>query len=376
MEFWLCWLLLAGIVSSTGNVDDASAWRRADTRAAFAIHAAAAPSSQIGSWVKADGVVDWLTTNFSTAHLSCLNTERQGNCYDDEKNMKAADVAKHSRHNFMARAHSEIRNGRDTLEGRNYWAWRLAPHVGDVIRTLYHPATTPKESLRESVDAFVRSGARFVVVGDSLSRQFAKTLECSLSHKLELDLTKIPAVVFLEIDTDVSEGRFSKVLNRASVTTNDVVVVNVGHHIDPSKSASLRAGTPPHWQAKVQAAWRGIFATLAATKLDPLKVFVRTTTVRFNRRDAGGDWEGGAIVCGGSAPDDNATWASFGGKYPSQPKQNELVLKALDHTSYQLFDVAPLALARADTTFDCSHHCLPGDMDIWVSLLLARLFEI
>ena len=58
MKFWLYWLLLTRMVSSTGDVDDASAWRRADTRAAFAIQAAAAPSSQIGSWVKADGVVD------------------------------------------------------------------------------------------------------------------------------------------------------------------------------------------------------------------------------------------------------------------------------------------------------------------------------
>ena len=56
--------------------------------------------------------------------------------------------------------------------------------------------------------------------------------------------------------------------------------------------------------------------------------------MRFQRRDVGGDWYSGAIVCGGFAPDDNATWASFGGMYPFQPKQNEILLAALDNTSY------------------------------------------
>ena len=188
--------------------------------------------------------------------------------------MKDIDAARHSRHSFMARAHSEIRNGRDILEGRNDWAWRLALHVGDVMRTLYRPATMLKESLRESVDGFVRSGARFVVVGDSLSRQFAKTLTCSLIHKLAVVTSRTsPAVVFLHI----SGRRVSALktfLDRTNVTANDVVIVNVGHHIDPSVSKILREGTPPHWQAELQAAWRGIFATLVATKLDPPKVFV------------------------------------------------------------------------------------------------------
>jgi hypothetical protein len=50
-----------------------------------------------------------------------------------------------------------------------------------------------------------------------------------------------------------------------------------------------------------------------------------------------------------------------------------MLLAALDATPWQLLDVAPLTLARADAVFDCTHLCLPGPMEAWSSLLLNRV---
>jgi hypothetical protein len=89
--------------------------------------------------------------------------------------------------------------------------------------------------LKKRVNPFVRAGGRFVIVGDSIARQFAKTLECTLAHKLGLGDDAERAVVFcwsngLQLD----EAR--RCINSARV--EDVIVINFGLHVHPQKHSS------------------------------------------------------------------------------------------------------------------------------------------
>jgi len=357
-----CLLLLAPVSAATNS----------QAAAALSFHAAATPVSRIGSWVLGDPARDWLTTNISEAHLACLNTERQGNCYNDTANLMAHDSARRSRYEVMKRNHSAIYNDMGILQGRNIWAWRVAEDMDALEREMYSPVAWLQTELVGAVAAFVRSGHKFFIIGDSLSRQFARTMQCSLEFKL--GVTK-QAVVWIGLHYLTNQSDLViRLLTRNNVTSKDVVVVNIGHHIDPGNSEYLRAGVPPHWETTTQVAWRAIFHAFAWANLDPRRVFVRTTVPRFVRRDGGGDWDGGRVICGAKSPEPNARWSAFGGQYLSQPKQNEIHLNELNRTPWQLLDVAPLTLARADATFDCLHMCLPGVMDTWVSLLLNHCF--
>ena len=62
---------------------------------------------------------------------------------------------------------------------------------------------------------------------------------------------------------------------------------------------------------------------------------------------------------------------------PEQPDQNLIafstLLKSSNHRSFQILDTSPLMLARGDATFDGTHFCLPGPMDVWSRMLYARL---
>jgi hypothetical protein len=370
-------LLMLALLKLAGGADPWLAapleltMRRADIRAAAAVHADAAPSSRAGRWVRADASTDWLTTGHSPQHLVCLDTERQGNCYNDSANMQAADEAKRSRHHFMAQG-AAIRNGADVLAGRNEWAWRAAD-TNRSAQGLYEPLSMSRGEFEVRFRAFLDEGSRFHVIGDSVSRQFAKSLECMIRHKLDVD-NKAAVVVYQLLDS--MWGSEPKKLRRylSAVRKRDVVVLNAGLHVDPAKGKGFRHGDPPRWLSLYALAVQHLFEALAEFALDASRVFVRTTTVRFVSRDAGGDWDGGEpVVCGGTAPDPRAAWSSFGGWYPSQPRQNQMLLTALDATPWQLLDVAPLTLSRAGAVFDCTHLCLPGPMEVWSSLLLNRV---
>jgi hypothetical protein len=230
--------------------------------------------------------------------------------------------------------------------------------------------------LKKRVNLFVRAGGRFVIVGDSISRQFAKTLECTLAHKLGLGDDAERAVVFCP-SHGLQLERTRRCIDAARV--EDVIVINFGLHVHPQKDSSFRTMSPDGrrctWQVFFEEMLQHYLALIkaktASGSIDASRVFYRTTPPRFVSR-GGADWDSGKMACGATAPRPEATFDDYGGHYKAQPLQNHLLLSGLDHSSVQLFDVTPVTLSRSDTAFDCSHLCLPGVMDTWASMLLNR----
>ena len=338
--------------------------RREVIKKALRIHKAPSPAASAGEWIfpQKDNAFDWLQTNQSAHHLKCLDQELQGNCHVDFP-LKEVNS---SRHKFMAKPGSAILNSPSILHGENLYSWR--PRVP-------HPALNVSlDDIKARVKSFKNTGGKIRLIGDSLSRQFYQTLVCMLSHKLQI--------------TDLVRFHWSPVdpANAISfVKPQDLVVFNFGHHVDPSKSNSLREigkGGVPKWETKYSEALKHLFKLLSeATKrqqvVDPSRIVFRTTDIRHHRANES-DWDGGIVSCGSSAEPGidfagtlNASWGEFGGLYPALPRQNEILLEALDSTDYALFDASPLTLSRRDATFDCSHFCLPGPMDTLSALLLV-----
>jgi hypothetical protein len=45
------------------------------------------------------------------------------------------------------------------------------------------------------------------------------------------------------------------------------------------------------------------------------------------------------------------------------------------NSSFTIMDVLPLRLARADSTFDGSHFCMPGPIEQWARMLFYRIVQ-
>ena len=152
-----------------------------------------------------------------------------------------------------------------------------------------HPALNVSlNDLKARVKSFQSTGGRIHLIGDSLSRQFFKTLACMLSHKLQV--------------TDLVRFHWAS-LNPASaiayVGPQDFVVINFGHHIDPSKSDYMRAvdkSGVPNWETKYSEALKRLFGVLSeATRkqqiVDHSRIIFRTSDVRHHRANES-DWDG------------------------------------------------------------------------------------
>ena len=325
------------------------------------------PSTEAGRWERADDSRDWLTTNVSAAHLQCLERERQGDCYH-ENVMENGD----SKSRAVMKLKYTLRNGDDALSGRNDWAWRGR---GEPYLTY---GGSRSDLMSELVDFTERR--RFFIFGDSLSRQLAQSLRCTLDHKLGAKATGL--VEYCPV-TKSSHREVDSCMQRlyAAAGQDNVVVVNYGHHIDPAKSEALRnPESPGFWERQFKDAthlWlRAFEGCVNQKKCKPENVFFRTTVVRFFQR-GNGDWDTNhtSKACGATGPNATAQWRDLGGLYPAQPRQNELLLDELKTSPFQVLDVAPVHLARADATFDCTHVCLPGPVDTWVAMLFHRIFN-
>jgi len=333
-------------------------FRRDDLSFAATVHNSPAPVARVGSWVRANAQRDWLTTGHTDVHLKCLDQERQGNCYENGGQGSNTED-RSSRYKFMHRAGSSLKNSPGALVGRVDYAWR--EHAGsEATGRLYREWSGPPAALINGLQQVLGAHGRVIVYGDSLSRQFAKTLECTFAHKLNIT----GRVVFRNWNSGGPLGHDTR--------QSDFIVLNFGHHLDHG------AGDVTHIREKQ--GWTSAFANLdkkiEEKEVIADRVFVRTTQVRFLRRNSPGDWNTTAgMLCGEVAPDSSAAWSQYGGQSGSLPAQNLVLLKLLDSTPYQLLDVSPISLARADLTFDCSHDCLPGVQDTWASVLVQRMIS-
>ena len=331
-------------------------FRRDDLSFAATVHNSPAPVARVGSWVRANAQRDWLTTGHTDVHLKCLDQERQGNCYENGgQGSNTGD--RRSRYMFMHRAGSSLKNSPGVLVGRVDYAWR--EHAGsEATGRLYREWSGPPAALRNGLQQVLGAHGRVIVYGDSLSRQFAKTLECTFAHKLNIT----GRVVYRTWHFGGPLGNDTR--------QSDFIVLNFGQRGQYNTTREKQLWTSAFADLEKKIEEKEVIAD---------RVFVGTTQVRFLRRDSPGDWNTTAgMLCGGIAPDPSAAWSQYGGQQggmATMPAQNLALLKLLDSTPYQLLDVAPISLARADLTFDCTHDCLPGMQDTWASVLVQRMIS-
>ncbi|KAH8068436.1 hypothetical protein JL720_12208 [Aureococcus anophagefferens] len=229
-------------------------YRRSDVAFAVKVHRRTAPAKALGSWSRADPTRDWLTTGHTSEHKACLNRERQGNCYENGGQGRAQGDAS-SRYAFIHRAGSDLRNSPGALAGRVDYAWRV--NTGSAATEhLYREWSDPRAALVRGSSVLGTDG-RVVVLGDSLSRQFAKTLECTLEYKLNM--------THRVVHRDWGTGGKIGFLPRPS----DVLVLNFGHWLDHGE------GDPTH--ATQKSRWALAFEDLEEKKVAVDRVFVRTT---------------------------------------------------------------------------------------------------
>lgn len=217
------------------------------------------------------------------------------------------------------------------------------------------------------------------LIGDSLTRQWSKVMQCELEHVLGLSPQEAASKVrWTRCNSDLrrQKSQIKKFLRDA--TANDVVVFNFGHHV------GMNAGED--WKAK----YADIIEYSRTFDFGPMprsNVFFRTTSVRHFLAGYG-DWNTD-FTAGNTAPDMQAEWQTYGGNQPELPDQNLIALSTLlsdrggndgpdgngdeGNGSFQILDTSPMMLARGDATYDGSHFCLPGPTEFWSRMLYLRL---
>lgn len=326
---------------------------RADISFAVGVHLRAAPAAELGSWVRVNLTRDWLVSGHTEEHKSCLKEEHQGDCHAQQ----GQGPRESSRSKFKLRSGAKLLNSPGALAGRVDFAWRATPAAAD----MYQEWAGSRAELIHGLERVLGANGRIIVFGDSLSRQFTKTLSCTLTHKLGMEnRTKY-----------VKWGMGGKLGHR--IGRSDVLVLNFGHWLQHGQHANLTAQ-----HDALRSGWKSAFQSLIEQKVDANRVFVRTSQTRFVLAGSPGEWNTkSGMLCGGTAPNLSAAWSDFTtvGQHV-QPAENIALLEILRASPYQLFDIAPITLSRSDTTFDCSHDCLPGVQDTWASILFQRLINM
>jgi hypothetical protein len=210
---------------------------------------------------------------------------------------------------------------------------------------------------------------RIMIVGDSLSRQWAQVLKCELEHAYGYDTVDVQYCKVHDMRDFVGRA-LKECLRRAA--SWDYVVVNFGHHQDPGKPL-------------IGARWRQVYKALMLhvlrdfktrlAHLPPSHAIFRTTSVRHFSAGKG-DWNSTLAQSGGPEASMDAKWDHYGGNYSSQPIQNLLGISMVgSNSNFSIMDVSPLTLARADSTFDGSHFCMPGPLEEWTRMLFYRIVQ-
>jgi hypothetical protein len=147
-------------------------------------------------------------------------------------------------------------------------------------------------------------------------------------------------------------------------------VFNFGHHQDPSKEG---AGWRQKYETTMTRALYELNTRLG--HLPPSHVIFRTTSARYFLSGKG-DWNTNTSRVGGFEANMDAKWEHYGGNNPVQPLQNLLGISMVGtQSNFSIMDTAPITLARADSTSDGTHFCLPGPIDEWTRMLFYRIVQ-
>ena len=262
-----------------------------------------------------------------------------------------------------------LANSPGILQGHDPWVWESNISL---YRTLPNNDTTTSPSSYASTLEGLLSNRKLFLVGDSLTRQWARTIHCELVHVLNKTVAQANAQVQYvqvhDLRTSIPSGKFRKLLKPSKL---DFVVWNTGHHVGPGK---VNNWTEAYEENMAVAHKRGGKATFGA--VPDSHIFFRTTTIRHFLKGRG-DWNTNTSEAGGAAPDMDARWSAYGGSSPAQPLQNQIALHFLQREGrFGLLDISPMMLARADASFDGSHICLPGPMTHWSRMLYYRIQQL
>jgi hypothetical protein len=323
------------------------------------VHLSDTPSRAAGRWVKQPPS---LATRASPELLQCLAEEKQGNCYTDDDKNETEDSLKYKASRIRLVVKDSLNNSAGILKGYDPYVWESH----DEAYAVFPPGNGTSE-LRQAL-----KGRRIIIVGDSLSRQWAQSLKCELKHVYGYDTVDVQYCKAHDM-REFAGGKLKECLRRAKrATLRDYVVFNFGHHQDPGKP---KIG--PRWRQAYKALMLRVLPDLKTWlgHLPPSHVIFRTTSVRHFLAGKG-DWNSTLAQAGGLEASMDAKWDHYGGQYISQPIQNLLGISMVGaNSNFSIMDVSPLTLARADSTFDGTHFCMPGPIEEWTRMLFYRIVQ-
>mmetsp|Transcript_36857 Transcript_36857/g.89301 ORF Transcript_36857/g.89301 Transcript_36857/m.89301 type:complete len:481 (-) Transcript_36857:7941-9383(-) len=347
------------------TIIDCSDYEDNDYKLALCVHNATSPVRAAGQWVYRPE--DELP--LSPEHLQCLDKERQGNCHNVDAWKHTNDTAKLARHNSIL--NGAIANSPGILRGHDPWVWESNFSLYQTLSPKRQDGKLYATILEGLLGINSKSSSKLYLVGDSLTRQWAHTIHCELVHVLNRTVEQANAqVMYIQIH-DANEQSVAHYLQRFHLpipAKQDYVVWNTGHHVGPGKVE--------HWQEAYKKNMEVAHNTSSFDAVPDSHIFFRTTSVRHFLKGRG-DWNTKASEAGGVVPDMDAHWDDYGGSSPAQPTQNQIALNHLHQEGrFNLLDVSPMMLARADASFDGSHFCLPGPMAHWSRLLYYRIQQL
>jgi hypothetical protein len=318
------------------------------------IHNSEFPAEKAGEWIYKP---DARAISPSKEHLHCLDQERQGNCHDPDAWKNTNDTAKLSRYNSMAA--KAIANSPGILAGDDPWMWQSKLPQYRVL------LFKDRDFYAKQVGKALRN-RKIYLVGDSLTRQWSQSMRCELIHVLGMSPEEANKKVrYVQVHNgvrDIRKNTFDQTKER------DVVVFNIGHHV------GFKIGS--NWTTLYREKLEQVL-TFSFGNIPDSNKFFRTTSVRHYIRGAG-DWDSESSKAGRVEPSMREKWSTYGGSRPEQPMQNliafEVFLQNNSTRRFQILDTSPMMLARADSTFDGCHFCLPGPLEYWSRMLYHRLY--
>lgn len=357
--------IITPVPSVSPSITDCSDYKSNDYELALCVHNATSPVRAAGQWVYRPEDEPPL----SPEHLQCLDEERQGNCHDVNAWKHTNDTAKLARHDSILKG--AILNSPGILRGHDPWVWESNHSLYRTLSPKREDGKSYATILKGLLGINSKTHSKLYLVGDSLTRQWAHTIHCELVHVLNRTVEQAnEQVMYIQIH-DANEQSVARFLERFHLPVpakQDYVVWNTGHHVGPGKVE--------HWQEAYRKNMEVAHNTSSFDAVPDSHIFFRTTSVRHFLKGRG-DWNTETSEAGGDVPDMNSHWDDYGGSSPAQPIQNQIALTHLQQQGrFNVLDVSPMMLARADASFDGCHFCLPGPMAHWSRMLYYRIQQL
>jgi hypothetical protein len=321
-------------------------------------HLSKAPVHAVGTWMYRPDE----RPKLSNPHLHCLRKELEGNCANQSNPTTKYDITRSSRVTQGA-----LHNSPGMFDSHDPYVWEGTEKLHQVLSSLHYNGNQFRNILSQQ---------RIFLFGDSLTRQWGHAMRCEMIHIFNYTKEEAHDRIRIKLWFSGKIKAFGAALSKfsKSMGSEDYLVFNFGHHMDPSKPGLKYA-----WKAKFQQTMKTAIRELKmsnSSRLHPSRILFRTTTVRHFRAGKG-DWNTDTgYSAGGTEPENNARYEEFGGNNQAQPWQNLMALKIIGtESNFGILDTSSPTLARADATFDGSHLCLPGPMEHWSRMLYYRIFQ-